>query len=122
MHYFRLRDLGIKTIWRETFPASLEVARQALLRSGFGVAEAERAIAIFKQHDEEQLEAQYAVNQDEELLIQTSKQAADQLKELFESDVMQPLTPRSKRKSKRAHPAAAAGTEESSPNRAHTSR
>jgi voltage-gated potassium channel Kch len=104
VHYFRLRDLGIKTIWRETFPASLEVARQALLRSGLGVAEAE---------------AQYAVNQDEELLIQTSKQAADQLKELFESDVMQPLTPRSKRKGRRADTAAAAGTEESSPNRAH---
>jgi glutathione-regulated potassium-efflux system ancillary protein KefC/glutathione-regulated potassium-efflux system protein KefB len=119
VHYFRLRDLGIKTIWRETFPASLEVASQALLRSGLGVAEAERAIAIFKRHDEEQLEAQYAVNQDEELLIQTSKQAADQLKELFESDVMQPLTPRSKRKGRRADTAAAAGTEESSPNRAH---
>jgi glutathione-regulated potassium-efflux system ancillary protein KefC/glutathione-regulated potassium-efflux system protein KefB len=119
VHYFRLRDLGIKTIWRETFPASLEVARQALLRSGLGVAEAERAIAIFKRHDEEQLEAQYAVNQDEELLIQTSKQAADQLKELFESDVMQPLTPRSKRKGRRADTTAAAGTEESSPNRAH---
>jgi glutathione-regulated potassium-efflux system protein KefB len=119
VHYFRLRDLGIKTIWRETFPASLEVASQALLRSGLGVAEAERAIAIFKRHDEEQLEAQYAVNQDEELLIQTSKQAADQLKELFESDVMQPLTPRSKRKGRRADTTAAAGTEESSPNRAH---
>ena len=35
VHLFRLRDLGVKLIWRETFPASLEMARQALLSLGF---------------------------------------------------------------------------------------
>jgi len=37
VHYFRLRDLGVRTIYRDTFPASLELAHQALLRMGFGV-------------------------------------------------------------------------------------
>jgi monovalent cation:proton antiporter-2 (CPA2) family protein len=91
VHYFRLRDLGIKAIHRETFPASLDVARLALLRLGFGAAATEHAIALFRQHDEAQLEVQYAVKHDEAQLIQSSKQAAEQLRELFEADSFGPL-------------------------------
>ena len=91
VHYFRLRDLGIKAIHRETFPASLDVAHQALLRLGFGAAATEHAIALFRQHDEAQLEAQYAVKHDEAQLIQNAKQAAEQLRELFEADSFGPL-------------------------------
>jgi glutathione-regulated potassium-efflux system ancillary protein KefC/glutathione-regulated potassium-efflux system protein KefB len=87
VHYFRLRDVGIRNIWRETFPASLEVARQALLRLGFSSSAAERSVALFKQHDLDQLDAQYAVHHDEDQLVQTSQQAATQLRELFEADV-----------------------------------
>ena len=86
VHYFHLRDLGVKLIYRETFPASLEVAHQALLRLGFGVAVAQRAVALFKQHDEAQLEKQRAVHHDEAKLIQTAQEATEQLKELFETD------------------------------------
>jgi len=91
VHLFRLRDLGVKLIWRETFPASLDMARHALLSLGFGIAASERAVTLFKQHDEERLEAQYAVQHDEAQLIQTSKEAAAQLQELFEADGLQPL-------------------------------
>jgi glutathione-regulated potassium-efflux system ancillary protein KefC/glutathione-regulated potassium-efflux system protein KefB len=86
VHYFRLRDLGVQTIHRETFPSSLEVAHRTLLGLGFGVAAAERAITLFKDHDEEQLRAQYAVHHDEALLMQTAREAAQQLQELFEAD------------------------------------
>jgi len=86
VHYFRLRNLGIKTIYRETFLSSLEVAHQALLRTGLGVSAAQRAVALFKNHDETQLEAQYAIQHDEAQLIQTAQQAAAQLQELFEAD------------------------------------
>jgi glutathione-regulated potassium-efflux system ancillary protein KefC/glutathione-regulated potassium-efflux system protein KefB len=88
VHHFRLRDLGVRLIYRETFPASLDVAHQALLQLGFGVAAAQRATTFFKQHDEEQLEKQYAVHHDETKLIQTSREAAEQLQELFESDAV----------------------------------
>ncbi len=44
VHYFRLRDLGVRAIYRDTFPASLEAAHQALLRLDFGVAAAHRAV------------------------------------------------------------------------------
>ena len=90
VHLFRLRDLGVKIIYRETFPSSLDMARYVLLSLGCGVAASERAVALFKQHDEGQLEAQYAVHHDEAQLIQTSKEFAKQLEELFESDRLQP--------------------------------
>lgn len=89
-HYFQLRKLGITAIFRETFPSSLEAAHRALLQLGLGVAAAERAITLFKHHDEEQLKAQYAAQHDEAQLIQTSRDAAEQLKELFEADAIGP--------------------------------
>ncbi len=91
VHLFRLRDLGVKLIWRETFPTSLDMVRHALHSLGFGIAASERAVTLFKQHDEQQLEAQYAVQHDEAQIIQTSKEAAEQLQELFEADGLQPL-------------------------------
>jgi voltage-gated potassium channel Kch len=91
VHYFHLRDLGIKWIYRETFPASLEAAHQALLQLGMGIAASERAVTLFKQHDEAQLEAQFAVRHDDVQLMQNAKEAADQLKELFEADAVGPM-------------------------------
>jgi monovalent cation:proton antiporter-2 (CPA2) family protein len=89
-HAFRLRDLGVRWIVRETFPASLDMARRSLLRLGFKEPAAERAIEFFEKHDEEQLDAQYALRHDEAQLIQTSKEAAEQLRELFEADAALP--------------------------------
>jgi monovalent cation:proton antiporter-2 (CPA2) family protein len=89
VHYFRLRDLGVTHIFRETFPASLEAAETSLRNLGFDAAAAAHAVAIFRQHDEEQLVAQYGVHHDEAQLVQTARQAADQLRELFEADVAQ---------------------------------
>ncbi|MBY0268909.1 MAG: monovalent cation:proton antiporter-2 (CPA2) family protein [Burkholderiales bacterium] len=90
VHYFQLRKLGITAIFRETFPSSLEAAHRALLQLGLGVAAAERAITLFKHHDEDQLRAQYAVHHDEAQMIQGARDAATQLKELFEADAIGP--------------------------------
>jgi glutathione-regulated potassium-efflux system ancillary protein KefC/glutathione-regulated potassium-efflux system protein KefB len=86
LHTFRLRDLGVHWILRDTFPASLDMARHALERLGFPEAAIAAALALFRRHDEEMLDAQYAVHHDEEKLIHTTREAAEQLKELFESD------------------------------------
>jgi glutathione-regulated potassium-efflux system ancillary protein KefC/glutathione-regulated potassium-efflux system protein KefB len=86
VHLFRLRDLDIHAVERETFLSSLETARQALVTVGLEESQAERAVAIFRQHDVGLLEQQYAVRQDEQQFIQTSAQAAAQLQELFEAD------------------------------------
>ncbi|MEO8344657.1 MAG: monovalent cation:proton antiporter-2 (CPA2) family protein [Betaproteobacteria bacterium] len=87
VHYYRLRDLDIEAVERETFLSSLETARQALEKLGLAPAQALHAVDLFREHDARQLEAQYAVRQDEAQLIQTAAQAAAQLQELFESDV-----------------------------------
>jgi len=86
VHLFRLRDLDIDAIERETFASSLETARQALVQVGLGELSAERAVGLFREHDLKLLDRQYAVRQDEQQFIQTSAQAAAQLQELFEAD------------------------------------
>jgi voltage-gated potassium channel Kch len=90
VHYFRLRDLGIRNIHRETLPASLAAAHEALLKLDYGTAASDHAIRFFREQDEAQLEAQYAVHHDEAQLIQTTQQVAAQLRELFEADVAEP--------------------------------
>jgi monovalent cation:proton antiporter-2 (CPA2) family protein len=85
-HYFQLRDLGIKMIYRETFLTSIAVAQQALLNLGFTAAAAERAVTLFRQHDEQLIEEQHAVHHDEAQLIQNTQLATEQLKSLFEAD------------------------------------
>ncbi|MEP6942152.1 MAG: monovalent cation:proton antiporter-2 (CPA2) family protein [Betaproteobacteria bacterium] len=89
VHYYRLRDLDIdrREIEREVFLASLDTARQALELTGMDTAQAARAVALFKDHDEKLMDEQYAVRQDESQLIQTAAQAAAQLQEVFEADV-----------------------------------
>jgi len=88
VHVHRLRDLGVRMIWRETFPTSLDIAQHALLRLGFGIPAASRAVSLFRQHDEQRLEQQYAIQHDEVQLIQSAREAAEQLKDLFESDAV----------------------------------
>ncbi len=87
VHLYRLRDLGIEAIERETFQSSLDTARQALVATGMDAQQAARAVAIFRRHDIDLLAVQYAVRQDEQQFIQTTAQAAAQLQELFEADV-----------------------------------
>jgi monovalent cation:proton antiporter-2 (CPA2) family protein len=85
-HHFQLRDLGIRMIYRETFLSSVAVAQQALLNLGFTAAAAERAVTLFRQHDEELIEVQHAVHHDEAQLIQNVQLATEQLRSLFEAD------------------------------------
>ncbi len=87
VHLFRLRNLDIDAVERETLLSSLETARQALVATGMDTAQAARAVELFRTHDGKLLEAQFAVSQDEQQLIQTSAQSAAQLQELFEADV-----------------------------------
>jgi voltage-gated potassium channel Kch len=86
VHYFALRDIGIEVIERETFAASLVIAREALVRLGFDEERADNAVTLFERHDRHQLDVQYAFHSDEEKVIQSSKDAAAQLRELFEAD------------------------------------
>jgi len=91
-HAHRLMDLGVELIERETFLSSLDLAEQVLKALGVTGWEAQETVARFKLHDEKTLIRQHAVYHDESQLIQTSKQAAQELQGLLESDTQEAST------------------------------
>lgn len=85
-HAHRLIDLGITRFYRETWHTSIEMAHQSLLQLGFSPSDVSMTMSKFREHDLELLRRQQAVYQDETKLIQTSKEASEELQTLFESD------------------------------------
>ncbi len=85
-HAYRLMDLGVDFIIRETFVSALELSEQVLVSAGISAWEAKDTIATFRIHDERTMNRQHAVYHDETQLIQTSRQAAQELQGIFESD------------------------------------
>jgi CPA2 family monovalent cation:H+ antiporter-2/glutathione-regulated potassium-efflux system protein KefB len=85
-HVHLLMGAGVEHIVRETFFSSLRLTELALEALGVPESEANRAIALFRQHDERILDETYAIAQDESRLIQSTQEAAGELRDLFESD------------------------------------
>jgi glutathione-regulated potassium-efflux system ancillary protein KefC/glutathione-regulated potassium-efflux system protein KefB len=85
-HAIRLTDLGVHYMIRETFLSSLDMAQQTLETLGMSRAESLESIHRFKAHDERTLDLQREAHDDEQKLIQTSQQAAQELELLFETD------------------------------------
>ncbi len=83
---YRLMDLHIAGFVRETFDSSLRLSEQVLERLDVPAATAARAIALFRDHDERRLDEMHQWAGDEQRLIQSAQQAAQELQELFESD------------------------------------
>ncbi len=53
---------------------------------GVPAEEIERAIRVFREHDERQLRTSHAIYLDETRLIQSAREAAQELAELLEAD------------------------------------
>lgn len=85
-HAFRLMDLNLDGIVRETLYSSLEMTRQVLEELGVDPATARSHVEKFRVHDANLLKAQYLVYDDEVALLQTSREALDDLERLFEAD------------------------------------
>ncbi len=85
-HAYRLMDLGVELIERETLLSSLDLARRVLIETGLSEREAQQTVERFRVHDEKTLQRQHAVYHDEKRLIQTVKEAAAELEGLLESD------------------------------------
>lgn len=86
-HAFRLMDAEAHHVVRETFHSSLMLAETLLGSLGYDVEEAHRFVKTFKNHDESLLKKQYEVKDDEAKVIQTSREAAAELRDLFEQDI-----------------------------------
>ena len=83
------KDPGIYLVvhcYRETWHTSLEMALQSLLQLRIAPSEAAIAIAKFRDHDLALLKRQRAIYTDESKLIQSAREASEELATLFEAD------------------------------------
>ena len=85
-HVFKLMDLGVESIVRETFFSSLEIARGVFMALGYDEASAADYVKRFRDHDERVLANQYPVYDDEAALLQSAQEARDDLMRLFQAD------------------------------------
>ena len=85
-HAHLLMDRGVDGLVRDTFHSSLKLAELSLTALGIEPDAATRAIALFRDHDEQALQAAHAIYADEKQLIQNTQQAAEELAGLFEAD------------------------------------
>ncbi len=85
-HQYRLMDIGIRHICRETLLSSLAVSELVLKELGLCDEESHRVVDTFREHDARLMVEQHAVHHDEERLIQTAKDTASELESLLRRD------------------------------------
>lgn len=85
-HAYRLMDLGIEDLVRDTFYSGLEMADMTLRRLGLSSSEARRAVETFRDHDIERLYAHHDIYRDDEKMAQAAQDWAKELEELFDQD------------------------------------
>ncbi len=85
-HAFRLMDLNVRYTIRETLVSSLEMSERVLETLGLSKSAAVDTVRRFRAHDEATMAKQQAVKDDENKFLQTTRESAEQLLHLFESD------------------------------------
>jgi voltage-gated potassium channel Kch len=85
-HAHLLMDRDVDGIVRDTFHSSLELSRQALAALGIEETAAAKAVELFRTHDEKALAESHAFYRDEERLIQSVRDASEELEGLLEAD------------------------------------
>ena len=85
-HVFKLMDLSIDNIVRDTFFSSLEISRGVFEALGYDAATAADYVQRFRKHDERVLNNQYPVYDDEAALLQSAKESRADLQRLFQAD------------------------------------
>ncbi len=85
-HVHLLMAAGVEDIVRETFFSSLRLTEMVLEGLDVPHEQAERAITLFRAHDERILDETYAIAHDEKKMIQTTQEATQELTDLFETD------------------------------------
>jgi voltage-gated potassium channel Kch len=85
-HAFRLMDLGVRYLIRETLVSSLEMSVQVLESLGLSKSNALETVRRFRVHDEATMAKQQAVKDDQSKFLATTRESAEQLLHLFETD------------------------------------
>ena len=85
-HAYRLLNMGIKHVMRETWVSSLEMGEGILQELGLTFSAARKSLERFRQHDEELLMATYLHHKDEKKLTEMAAKARAELESLFVQD------------------------------------
>jgi len=85
-HAHLLREQGVEVVVRETLYSSLKLTQELMQELGLQEQDIAHTMAMFQKYDEELLKRQYAVFRDEDKLVQTSKEAAEELEQLLQED------------------------------------
>lgn len=81
-----LKNAGIHYFQRELLPASLETSREVLVGLGITRDRAQRAVDIFRPHDEQLMSRQLEVSNNQRQLIQTVQEAYAELERVYAAD------------------------------------
>lgn len=85
-HEYKLMDLGIKHIFRETLLSSIALGKQVMSDLGMPEQDAGHIAELFESHDHKLIVEQHAVHHDEERLIQSARETASELESLLDRD------------------------------------
>jgi voltage-gated potassium channel Kch len=85
-HAFRLMEFEVRYVIRETLVSSLEMSQQVLEALGMSKSRAVDTVQQFRLHDEDTMRKQFSVKDDANKFLQTTRESAEQLLQLFETD------------------------------------
>ncbi|MFZ6676023.1 glutathione-regulated potassium-efflux system protein KefC [Undibacterium sp. Xuan67W] len=85
-HCYQLMDRGVNIFERETFESSLQIGRQVLQQLGFRAYQARLTALRFREHNIKTMHAVYPHYKDQQQMVSLSKQARDELEEMFARD------------------------------------
>lgn len=90
-HAYKLMEIGVDALERETFHSSLEISLQVLKGLGLSDFQAGKIVERFREHDVQQLYEHQASYQDEGAMIELAKQAIQELEMLLSKDAEEEL-------------------------------
>jgi len=86
---YDLLDAGVDDMQRETFESALRLGMLALRRLGFGAHQAERAVGIFRRHDESALRelAELRRSNDEKAYFSAARERSQMMSKVLQADI-----------------------------------
>lgn len=86
-HAYQLAELGVENPIREIYESSLSAAMRTLAEVGYTEGQSQRAVNIFRAHDQSLLNEAIAISKDPKELALLVKQSRKELQDLFDKDI-----------------------------------
>ena len=86
-HAHKLMDIGVDRIFRDTLLSSLAMGESVLEKMGLGDRDVRHVSDTFREADEKLLLEQYALQDSEDKLVQSARDAAAELESILEQDL-----------------------------------